>query len=116
MRMVTRADGRYNDIRTLTRRRVFPREIREWGYFSTMCCLASVRSKQIQNSLAENKCALELMSDGGFLSVSQYLWDAENLTIRALGSGRKLLVTAVRLPALWKGWPSAQNPHLWHQI
>lgn len=81
-----------------------------------MRCLASLHSKQIQNSLAENKCALKLMSDGGFLTVSQYLWGAENPTIHALGSGRKLLVTAMRLPAMWKGWPSARSPHLWHQI
>lgn len=96
---VTRAGGRHNNTRTLTQRRVFPREIREWGYFRTMRCLASLHSKQIQNSLAENKCALELMSDGGFLSVSQYLWGAKNPTIRALGSGRKLLLTAMHAPS-----------------
>lgn len=74
---------------------------REKGYFRTMCRLALLFSKQIQTV---SSCFLIEAS-----SLCQILEMLQPHN-QCFSSYRKLLVTAMCLPAMWKGWLGACSP------
>lgn len=92
---------------TLTQR-VFPREIREWGYFRTMCRLALPFSEQIQTVLQKTTLVRScfLIETSSLCQIPEMLQPHN----QCFSSYRKLLVTAMCLPAMWKGWLGPRSP------
>lgn len=102
MQTITRHTHRYTLIHT---QRVFPREIRERGYFGTLRHLNSLFPKQMQTVSTRKQLRVVFWSRlplcVRFLGITA--------TISVFSSYRKLLVTVLCLPAGWKGWVGARN-------